>query len=261
MTIYRRSQTYSSNTLIRQPGITLSFAQTPPATLYPPQIDTSKAFAIKFIFSKPAVEYDTGLHFHADKAEALRVEKGAISVQLGNDILVVTPETGEVIVPRWTAHRWWLHPSDEETIVWERTLPGSREKEVFFRTLISYLGDLPPNSPPAFFQMYRIFAQWDNFPVLATWCARGPGSRMVVAWTYAMGMVGGLLGYKATYEEYVPGELHDMLRYVVPSTSCCVTRILTCIYSGLSLYFPECNSVRSIQSEIARHTYCTGLIA
>lgn len=217
-----RSRTGALNTLTRKPGITLSFLQTPPPSLYPPEIDTSSIYAVKFTFSAPPrststsdtlVEYDTGLHFHADKTEALRVEKGAIGVQLDDETFIVTPETGEVIVPRWTAHRWWLHNpvEGEDTVVWERTLPSTREKEVFFRTLISYLSDLPPDTPPAFFQMYSIFTRWDNFPVLATWLAKGPRGRLVVAWTYAMGRLGRILGYVGIYEEYVPADLRGLI--------------------------------------------------
>lgn len=209
-----RSQTGSQNTLIRKPGVSLSFKEIPPSSLYPHEIDTSIAFAVKFTFSTPPgtttpPEYDTGLHFHVDKAEALRVEKGAIGVQLGAEQMIITPETGEVIIPRWKVHKWWLHsdtdhPEDGETIVWERTLPGSREKEFFFRNLVSYLGDLPRGSPPAFWQLYAFFARWDNFPVINVWMGVGPFAWGIVVYTKVMGLVGNALGMKSTYPDYVP---------------------------------------------------------
>ncbi|KZP31453.1 hypothetical protein FIBSPDRAFT_925715 [Athelia psychrophila] len=207
-----RSQTGLQSTLTRKAGVTLSFTEVPPSVVYDHiSLPTASLCAVKFRFSGSA-EYDTGLHFHAEKGEALRVETGAILVQIGQDTLRVTPETGEVTIPRWVVHRWWL-PADEngETIVWERTLPGSREKEAFFRTLISYIGDLPPNTPPTFFQLYTIFARWDNFPVLGTWCARGPGARLVVIWTHILGAIGRALGYQPGYVEYLPEEIHSLL--------------------------------------------------
>ncbi|KAF7980495.1 hypothetical protein HWV62_37994 [Athelia sp. TMB] len=209
-----RSKTGLQSTITRKQGVTITFSQPPPPELYAHvPLPASALCSVKFAFSG-AVEYDTGLHFHADKGEALRVESGAILVQLGAETVRVTRETGEVTIPRYTVHRWWL-PADAkgETVVWERTLPGSREKEAFFRTLVSYIGDLPAG-PPSFFQLYAIFSRWDNYPVLGTWCTLGPGARLVVAWTHTLGALGRMLGYQPTYAEYLPREIHDIAGYV-----------------------------------------------
>lgn len=218
-----RSKTGSQSSITRKQGATISFSQPPPSKLYAHiALPTSSLCAIKFMFSG-TVDYDTGLHFHVDKSEALRVETGAIFVQLDDKIMQVTPETDEVIIPRYIVHRWWL-PRDAkgETVVWERTLPGSREKEAFFRTLVSYICDLS-NRPPSLFQLYTIFSRWDNFPVLGTWCTWGPGAYLVVAWTKALGLLGWMLGYRSAYADYLPKELHQLAGYVS------ISLILMCV--------------------------------
>lgn len=213
-----RTETGPLDNLKRKPGVQLSFQNTPPKYLYSPQTDTSTLCAVKFTFSDPAdgsgkPDYDTGLHFHVDKTETLRVENGAIGVQLGDEELTVTPDAGEVLIPRWTIHRWWLLPDAQgDTVVWERTIPGSREKEAFFRMLISYLGDLKQREPPAFFQLYAIFASWDNFPVLGTWLGGWVGRWSVVAYTKFMGCLGRLLGYQSAYPEYLPSDIFAKAR-------------------------------------------------
>ncbi|TDL22753.1 hypothetical protein BD410DRAFT_788060, partial [Rickenella mellea] len=159
------------------------------------------------------------LHFHVDKTEYLRVERGRLGVQLGAETLVITPESGEITIPRWTPHAWYLLPSpsptsntdddEENTIIWERTDPPTREKEVFFRNLLCVLADTGsarPGSPPSFLQLFTIFAEMDNYVVLGSWT--GPGGRKVAVWvTRLVGGLGRLVGYEAMYEEYTPAEL------------------------------------------------------
>jgi hypothetical protein len=221
----QRSSTGQLDTLeYKSHGVAVTFGGTPSASLYPADIDPLAAHVVKFTIRRPAPSaspvqpFDTGLHFHIDKAEALRVEKGAIGVQLGKEKLILTPESGELVIPRWTVHGWWFHvdpdhPTNDEAIVWERTIPASREKEAFFRVIFSYMGDLPKGKIPSLLQMCCIFNRWDNFPILRPWWGDVFGARMgVIVLTQGTSWLGMLFGFSGLYPEYVPTDLYELVK-------------------------------------------------
>ena len=125
-----------------------------------------------------------------------------------------TPAAGEAVVPPWTPHAWWLLPSDgdadedEQTIVWERTTPATREKEVFFRNLVGTLRDTPPGRAPSMLQLYATFAAMDNYPLLGAWAGLGARSAAFVV-TKVVGAFARLVGFRAFYVEYTPGKVYE----------------------------------------------------
>jgi hypothetical protein len=149
---------------------------------------------------------DTGLHFHIDKAEALRVEKGAIGVQLGKEKLILTPESGEL---QWSSHGWWLHVDPDQPMTMQssgKEQPASREKGAFFRVI-------PKGKIPSLLQMCCILDRWDNYLVLRPWWGDVFGARMgVVVLTKGMSRLGMLFGFSGLYPEYVPTDLYELLK-------------------------------------------------
>jgi len=119
---------------------------------------------------------------------------------------------GEIIVPPYCPHAWWLEgDGSQETILWERTVPGTREKEIFFRNLLGHLNDSTLHGVrPSILQFFTIFARWDNYPILGGW-VRGGGIWFSYRFTKTLGWVGALAGYKPAYKEYTPSDLYATL--------------------------------------------------
>lgn len=121
---------------------------------------------------------------------------------------MVTSSDGEIEIPTWAPHRWEVL-GGEETVVLERTTPLDGRKEAFFRNLMGLINDYGGIPPPL--QAFKIFAEWDNYPIgEAGWMGylRTP----IVALTKFAGWVAGVVGYSALYKEYTPRELYARLQ-------------------------------------------------
>lgn len=149
-------------------------------------------------------------HFHVDKTEYLYVQRGAVRLRLGNEIRMIDQSVGEVKIARWTPHRWEVL-GEAETTVFERTEPRDGRKQGFFRNFVSLCNDYGglDKIPPL--QVFKTFAEWDNYPIgNAAWMASMRSA--IVGITWAVGGIAGLCGYRAVYKEYMPPDLYEKLK-------------------------------------------------
>ncbi|KAF9639526.1 hypothetical protein BFW01_g11332 [Lasiodiplodia theobromae] len=85
--------------------------------------------------------WSSGLHWHEQHAEYLRVVKGKVRVRLGDKVQVIcAPESGNVVreikVEKNTRHEWSREAADgEDVAVVERTEPEDGNKAIFFWNL------------------------------------------------------------------------------------------------------------------------------
>ncbi|KZT63887.1 hypothetical protein DAEQUDRAFT_733330 [Daedalea quercina L-15889] len=160
-------------------------------------------FQTRFHFD-PGAKFDSFLHFHASHAEYLYCEQGQIRVQIGDMVKIVGPEDGQLEIPAWTPHRWVTLGVDQETIVWERTDPNDGQKELFFRNLFSLVNDY--GGMPPFLQMFKVFSDYDNYPIGTAWWQLA--LRSPIVWlTDAISLVATVVGYASVYKEYTPKHL------------------------------------------------------
>lgn len=130
----------------------------------------------------PHSTWSSGLHWHQDHDEYLRVVQGRIRVVLGSEELVVGTGQPEIKVPRHAWHSWQRADADgEEVMVVERTEPVDLQKAVFFWNLNGVVLDAPALAArlaglPSWLRgmlvdfwitlsLFVIFRRLDNFPV------------------------------------------------------------------------------------------------
>ncbi|KAJ4155930.1 hypothetical protein LMH87_001152 [Akanthomyces muscarius] len=130
----------------------------------------------------PHSTWSSGLHWHQDHDEYLRVVQGRIRVVLGNEELVIDAGQPEVKVPRYAWHSWQRAEADgEEVMVVERTEPVDLQKAVFFWNLNGVVLNAPALNAklgglPSWLRgilidswitlsLFVIFHCLDNFPV------------------------------------------------------------------------------------------------
>lgn len=128
--------------------------------------------------------WSSGLHWHEQHVEYLRVIKGSVQVTLGSQVRTISatdPET-EVRVDRNVWHEWRRADieADEDVVVVERTDPEDGEKAVFFWNLNGVILRAqglacPPYMPKLLhgillevwvtLSLFAIFRVLDNIPV------------------------------------------------------------------------------------------------
>jgi hypothetical protein len=164
---------------------------------------------VQFHFLRTAT-FDTLPHFHTRYTEYLYVSKGSILLTINGLSSTITPASGEILIPPWTPHRWEVLGGCE-TVVLERTVPRDGRKEAFFRNFVSLINDYGSIPKVPILQVFRVFAEWDNYPAPEAKLAREYGRGAVVALTNTLSKVAGWVGYRGMYEEYTPGELYERL--------------------------------------------------
>lgn len=228
---------------------------------------TSTAFSTKVIRRDPpsAVVYDlsqtnqvtitlpsgstwtSGLHWHENHVEYLRVVQGTVRVRLGDTVqTVIASQSGEEIrVAKNVWHEWSrAEPGGEDVIVVERTDPEDGEKAVFLWNLNGVILKAQSLVKPAIvpgvifgllmdfwvtLNLFVIFRNLDNIPVFlnvaGVFSQRGFTvvessrrhrllKRFDWAWSHAVlkiaSILGRLLGVHAVREEFTPPEaLHQ----------------------------------------------------
>lgn len=129
----------------------------------------------------PQSAWSSGLHWHQDHDEYLRVVRGRIRVTLGGETRVVAGGDPEVAIPRYAWHSWQRAEMDGVVVVEERTAPADLQKAVFFwnlngvvmdaPALDATLGRLPVRLRGVLvdfwitLSLFVIFYRLDNFPV------------------------------------------------------------------------------------------------
>ncbi|KAE9406515.1 hypothetical protein BT96DRAFT_915226 [Gymnopus androsaceus JB14] len=132
-------------------------------------------------------------HWHQEHDEVLRVLEGKMKVTLGKQVLICTPETGDVFVPRRVPHSLESFKG-VPCVVTERNEPLEFEKkELFFRNLGAIPGGFAEGG---LVQVMQIFYHGDGFPVFPVhlpWLEKA-------FVTILGGYVAPLLGYRIKYE-------------------------------------------------------------
>ncbi len=172
----------------------------------------------------PSSLWTTGPHWHETHTEHLAIVSGAALITLRNSTWIHTPADGTITIPRYAVHEWRRAPDAdpeseaEDLVVREWTDPADGQKEVFFRMLNSFLVEPAPeglHSTPCLrwvvervvvpLQVWVVFAAWDNWPVLV--------GRGWIGWVIThvvlrvASVLGGLVGLRSVYGEYVNEEL------------------------------------------------------
>jgi hypothetical protein len=171
----KMSQLSSPHTLpIRRPDATYHIPHTP---------NTSQTT----IFLPPHSSWTSGLHFHTQHTEYLRLIRGSIAVYLDGSTIILSAAAGGQIdvttgtltkglvveVPRWARHEWrraeaWfiqqgpsggiVRPEDlhDEVVVEEWTDPGDISKPLFFWNLCGVLFPASTTTAPALSMAQRV---------------------------------------------------------------------------------------------------------
>ncbi|KAK4980896.1 hypothetical protein LTR66_010298 [Elasticomyces elasticus] len=183
--------------------------------------------------------WSSGVHWHNTHTEFLRVLKGTIYLLFEQEIHLIGPDAGTVVVETGVRHCWGRADSvialsmseqvadgrDGDVVVEERTDPVDGQKEVFFRNLNSVL--LEPALPhvPSWMDglwkellLLLIFATLDNYPVMLDLRKWGtPSTNLdrvleksiaVRSGRYVEKMIGWILQIESVSKEYTPDELY-----------------------------------------------------
>lgn len=175
--------------------------------------------------------WTSGPHWHETHTEHLQIMQGAAIVRLGDRPgRPYGTGDGVIEVPRYTVHEWHRVPpgdgDEEDLVVREWTVPEDGQKEAFFRMLNSFLTEDDPRClykvptiTPVWLrrmigrwvivlQLFSIFREWDNWPVLV-----GDNGGGWLSWSlthavlYACSWFGAVLGLQGIYIEYIGEEL------------------------------------------------------
>lgn len=163
-------------------------------SLAEPTIERGPPNAVVYDLAKPdevtitlpvGSTWSSGLHWHENHVEYLRVVKGSVRVTLGSQerIVAAGDDGTEVRVDRNVWHEWRRAEQDggEDVVVVERTDPEDGEKAVFFWNLNGCILHAQSLSCPPYMSrrlhgllvdlwvtlsLFSIFRELDNFPVL-----------------------------------------------------------------------------------------------
>lgn len=152
--------------------------------------------------------------------EYLSVTKGTALVTLDGVTNTYTSSDGIITVPRYTRHEWRRGDKGngedkDELVVKEWTDPEDGEKEIFFRNLNSAILDATsnglgkPNEWMLTWQLFTIFWQLDNFPVLISLGRFPIVGEVLERWVSFLvlgvaALLGGIVGVRGVRDEYTP---------------------------------------------------------
>ncbi len=186
-----------------------------------------------FVGSKRA----TGLHWHETHTELVRVAQGAACLETDGFVRVITERDGIVLIQPGVRHQYWRADRDacveseddrllgvareeleRDLVIMESTEPADRDKEVFFRQILSLLEEMRGNGVREIAWMlwssFVVFYGHDNYPVVVK-VTRRFGERLgkTLEWviTHSIltiaAILGRFVGLRSTYDEYTPFEL------------------------------------------------------
>ncbi|KAF2177778.1 hypothetical protein K469DRAFT_719540 [Zopfia rhizophila CBS 207.26] len=146
------------------------------------------------------------LHIHFLQSEFFEVQQGTLGVVKNGKEHVITKADGKVTIPRGTRHRFWAHPSGTEDLifnVWTEPQEIDHSFDInFLRNFIGYLADCTrQNIKPSFFQVVLIC--YDAGTVLTPGFWVPLWFLKLLHYVAAYWVAVGILGYKASYPEYV----------------------------------------------------------
>ena len=189
--------------------------------------------------------WTSGLHWHENHVEYLKVAQGRVKVRLGDGVQVLhgSPENQpEIKVERHVWHEWQrAQPDDgEDVVVIERTEPADGDKSLFFWNLNGVLLDAPTwlqdktywisHVPVPALQtgllelwitlhLFVIFHHLDNMPVLVDFPGMAAGNSIMLqrilksadwaathAVLYLAALLGKMLGVPPLRLKYTPAQ-------------------------------------------------------
>lgn len=185
----------------------------------------------------PSSTWSSGLHWHEQHDEYLKVIKGSIRVRLGDTVQTITAGQPEVKVAKNVWHEWQrAEAHGEEVIVVERTDPDDGEKALFFWNLngvilnaaadvSSFAGDWAPGAIKGLMiefwitlNLFVIFAHLDNVPVFLNAPKILGSSSTVSSWLdrmvshsvlFVAEWTGFVMGVRPVQRRFTPSVAHD----------------------------------------------------
>lgn len=116
-------------------------------------------------------------------------------------------------------------------MVLERTIRRDGSKEGFLRNFVSLINDYGGSIPQVpVLQVFRIFADWDNYPAPEGKFARECGRGLVVGLTKLVGGLAGLVGYGGCIKNIRRG---TCLRNGIRTMWVCLAKLLALDIKGM----------------------------
>ncbi|GAP88224.1 hypothetical protein SAMD00023353_3000140 [Rosellinia necatrix] len=148
------------------------------------------------------------LHLHLLQDEYFQVEQGILGVILDGKQRVVTKDDGILKIGIGQRHRFWSHPSAEESLVFRAWADPCKDVDHildinFLRNIAGYLADCHATGlSPSMFQLMLFYHDASSLlcPPFIDWMPL-PLLRFV-HYVLAVGIGAWLLGYKPAYPEY-----------------------------------------------------------
>lgn len=188
----------------------------------------------------PQSTWTSGLHWHEEHDEYLKVMHGSIRVVLGDEERTVTAtptNQPEIKVPRYAWHSWCRAEADgEDVVVVERTDPVDLKKAVFFWNLNGVVLNAPALDAklgrlPAWLRavvvdfwitlsLFVIFHHLDNFPVFLNAPAILGHSNSSNTWQrvdwlmthttlWVAALLGRIVGFAPVQKQYTPASVYE----------------------------------------------------
>jgi hypothetical protein len=187
----------------------------------------------------PGCKNSTGLHWHETHTELLRVVQGVGCLERNGQPQIITKADGALVIDKGVRHAYWRADRDfrsakdggkggmlehvderklkEDFVLVESTDPVDRDKEIFFRHILSLLEEKGDGVLPALWVLWYFFVVMyghDNYPVFVNWTSWfGQGIGRILEWVVAHFVLnvavfwGWFAGLRSTYDEYTPVEL------------------------------------------------------
>lgn len=181
--------------------------------------------------------WSSGLHWHEQHVEYLRVVKGRVRVRLGNLVQIIaagdeeikTTTTPEVRVNKHVRHEWSRAEAEgEEVVVVERTEPQDGEKAIFFWNLNGVILDVQQKGSNDVqtrwlgriltnvrvnLSLFVMFRALDNFPVFLDMSGSNGSLARMMEWLLthvlleAAAMLAWVWGVEPVQRRYTPGDV------------------------------------------------------
>ncbi|PYH46716.1 cupin domain-containing protein [Aspergillus saccharolyticus JOP 1030-1] len=145
------------------------------------------------------------LHIHLRQTEYFQVQQGVLGIYKNETEHIVTKADGTVEVPAGTRHRFFVHATSQEDVIFRvwadpQDLDHSFD-ENFLRNFVGYLRDCQRQGiAPSPFQIILFGMNSATVPCLPFWVPIW--ILRAVAYVLAYWVAEGLLGYQASYPEY-----------------------------------------------------------
>lgn len=185
-------------------------------------LPTSRSSNVVTITIPSHSTWSSGLHWHEEHTEFLRVIQGIARISLGSQTFLLSPSDGTIVIPRYTVHEWsradrlpdesFYAQFEHALVVQEWTDPADGLKCIFFRNLNTVILDETSKGGDRLFSRWWfqtkilvIFHYFDNFPVY--WSEPGwLRSTLTHVVLSVAALIGQVCGFQPPYMEYKPDD-------------------------------------------------------